>query len=239
MLDRQRAGDGVLRQIRVLIFVDEDESVALVEAGADFVVFAQQRRNVKQQVVEIGGIRSGQLDLVCRIGRLDDLSQGVARPRLVLLRGDQIVFRPAYGLGDALRREPLGVDLQACQRLPQRLITVVGVVDRVVLLQPDQGGVFSQQPRTKAMKSAHPDGRIAGEPLDPPAHFVGGLVREGQGENVLAGYSLLQQPSDAMRDDARLAAARSGQDQQRSVEVCNRFPLRVGESIQRNHRQAV
>ena len=194
---------------------------------------------MKQQVVEIGGVRLDQLALVGRIGRLDHLPQGMARPRLVLVRSDQIVLRPAYGLGDVVGREPLGVDLQPPERLPQRLMAVVGVVDRVVLLQPDQRGVFSQQPGAEAVERADPDGRIAGEPLDAPAHFVGGLVREGQGENVLAGDSLLQQPGDAMRDDARLAAARPGQDQQRPVEMCNRFPLRVGESVQRDHRKAV
>ena len=35
MIDRQRPGDGVLGQIRVLILVDEDEAIALVEARAD------------------------------------------------------------------------------------------------------------------------------------------------------------------------------------------------------------
>ena len=53
---RQRPGDGVLGEIGVLIFIDEDVAIAVVEALADFSIFAQQRRDVQEQVVEVGGI---------------------------------------------------------------------------------------------------------------------------------------------------------------------------------------
>ena len=69
------------------------------------------------------------------------------------------------------------------------------------------------------MEGADPDARIAGEPLDAAAHFVGRLVREGQGEDLMARHAVLQQPGDAMGDHARLAAARPGQDQQRPSHV--------------------
>ena len=139
---------------------------------------------------------------------------------------------------------PSGVNRSAsirsrAERVPQRLMAVVGVVDRVVLLQPDQRGVFPQQPGAEAVERADPDGRIAGEPLDAAAHFVGGLVREGQREDVLPGDALFQQPGDAMRDHAGLAAARAGQNQQGPVEVRNRLALRIGESIQGHHGRVV
>ena len=86
MVDRQRAGDGVLGQIGVLIFIDEDEAVALVEGLAEFGVVSQQAGDVQEQVVEIGGVGGGQLGLVGRIDLLDGGSHGVARPRLVLFR---------------------------------------------------------------------------------------------------------------------------------------------------------
>ena len=63
-------------------------------------------------------------------------------------------------------------------------------------------------------------------------HFVGRLVGEGQGEDLVAGHAVGQQPGDAMRDDARLAAARPGQDQQRPVVVRDRLALGVGEVFQ-------
>lgn len=75
------------------------------------------------------------------------------------------------------------------------------------------------------MERADPDGRVAGEPFDAAAHFVGGLVRERQREHVLPRDALLQQPGHAMRHHAGLPAPRPGQNQQRPFEVCNRFPL--------------
>ena len=82
------------------------------------------------------------------------------------------------------------------------------------------------------MEGADPDGRIVGQPLDPPAHFVGRLVGEGQGEDLMAGDSLVQQPGDAMGDDAGLAASRAGQYQQWPLEMRDRLALGVGESVQ-------
>jgi len=49
-------------------------------------------------------------------------------------------------------------------------------------------------------------------------HFAGGLVGEGDGEDVSGRDALGNQVGDAKRDDAGLAGARPGQDQQRPLE---------------------
>ena len=82
------------------------------------------------------------------------------------------------------------------------------------------------------MKCAHPDGRVAREPFNPAAHFVGRLVGESQGENLVAGDSLLEQPGNAVGDDASLAASRSGQDQQGALQVRYGLALGIGESTE-------
>ena len=97
-----------------------------------------------------------------------------------------------------LGRETVDVDLQPADRLPQGSDAVVGVVDRVVFLQAHQRRIFAQQPGTEAVEGAHPDGRIAGQPLDPASHLVGGLVGEGQGED-LVGRGLPGETSQATR----------------------------------------
>ena len=52
------------------------------------------------------------------------------------------------------------------------------------------------------------------------AHLVGGLVGEGDGQNGGRGNVLRRDDvRDAVRDDAGLAAARAGQDQQRTFSV--------------------
>ena len=54
--------------------------------------------------------------------------------------------------------------------------------------------------------------------LDALAHLLGRLVGEGDGEDLVrTRESLGDQIGDAMRDDARLARARAGEDQQRRL----------------------
>ena len=82
------------------------------------------------------------------------------------------------------------------------------------------------------MEGADPNGWIAGEPLDAAGHLVGRLIRKRQGEYLVAGHSLRQEPCHAMRDHARLAASRPGQYQQRPLEMRHRFALRVGKFVE-------
>ena len=187
---------------------------------------------MQQQVVEIGGVRGGQLGLVSRIDPLDDGSQRVARPRLVLLGRDQVVLGPTDGPGDGLGRDEGGVDLQLGHDAAEGLEAVAGVVDRVVLLQADQRGVFPQQPGAEAVERADPDRPARGQPLHPAAHLLGRLVGEGQGEDLLVGDAFGQQPGDAVGDHPGLSAARPGQDQQRPFEVQHGLALGVGQSFE-------
>ena len=51
-------------------------------------------------------------------------------------------------------------------------------------------------------------------------HFVRGLVGEGDGDDGRAGHAVrLHQVGHSMRDDARLPAARAGQEQERTFDV--------------------
>ena len=60
-------------------------------------------------------------------------------------------------------------------------------------------------------------------------HLAGGLVGEGDGEDVAGADALLQQVGDAARDDARLAAAGAGQDEQRPFDVRDGLALGGGQ----------
>ncbi len=119
IVDRQRPGDGILGQVGVLIFVEQDKAVALVETGTDLGVIAEDRGHVQQEVVEIGGIRGGQLPLIGRVDVADHLAQHMSRPRLILLGLDQVVLGPANGLGQSLGRIAVDVDLEPADRLAQ------------------------------------------------------------------------------------------------------------------------
>ena len=67
------------------------------------------------------------------------------------------------------------------------------------------------------------------ERLDALPHLAGGLVGEGDGQDVARPHALLEQVGDAAGDDARLAAAGAGEDQQRALEVRDRLALGVGQ----------
>jgi hypothetical protein len=62
-------------------------------------------------------------------------------------------------------------------------------------------------------------GDVAAHLVDALAHLAGGLVGEGDGEDAPGGHALFEELGDAVGDDARLAGARAGEDQQRRAAV--------------------
>src|SRR5947209_6752497 len=73
---------------------------------------------------------------------------------------------------------------------------------------------LGQQASAEVVEGAHRHAAVGDERLDALAHLAGGLVGEGDGEDVVGPHPLAQQPGDAARDDARLTAAGAGEDEQ-------------------------
>ena len=100
-------------------------------------------------------------------------------------------------------------------RQPVRL-----VVDHEMAVDSVSAAVPTQDADRDGMERSHPDrarGQIE-EMLDPAAHLAGGLIGKGHSQDFPGlGSPLLDQPGDAMRQDARFAAARAGKDQQRAI----------------------
>ena len=76
------------------------------------------------------------------------------------------------------------------------------------------------------------------QPLDALPHFVGGLVGEGQGQDLPGRHAVVQKLGDAMRDDPGFSAARTGQDQQRALAMFDRFALGRSQRIEQMTVQA-
>src|SRR5262249_34732711 len=58
------------------------------------------------------------------------------------------------------------------------------------------------------------------------AHFLGGLIGEGDGENLARPHAVIQnEVRNAVRDDAGLAAAGAGQDEERTFGVLDGLAL--------------
>ena len=114
------------------------------------------------------------------------------------------------------------------QLLDDRLL-IGGVVDREVAAEADVVGLAAQQARAQRVESRHPHRAAirAEQPLDALAHFLGGLVGEGDRHDLIGIRDLLgDEIRDAMRDDARLSRPRAGEDQQRAVGLTYGFLLR-------------
>jgi hypothetical protein len=56
MIDREGPHDGILREVRVLILVDEDVLVAGILLLADFGILFQEDGNMLQQVIEVNRV---------------------------------------------------------------------------------------------------------------------------------------------------------------------------------------
>ena len=63
------------------------------------------------------------------------------------------------------------------------------------------------------MEGADPNFTAGRQALDTETHFVGRLVREREGENLLPGHAIGQHSRNAVRDYPRLSAPRTGKDE--------------------------
>ena len=102
------------------------------------------------------------------------------------------------------------------------------VVDDEVARQADVRRLAPQQPRAQRVKRRDPHLAAvdAEQRLDARPHLFRRFVGEGDGEDpVRLGQPLADEVGDAVGDDARLAGARAGQDQQRAVGLEERLPV--------------
>ena len=140
---------------------------------------------------------------------------------------DHLVLRPRDGAQDRARLV-LARDRQvflAQDLLHQRLL-VVRVVDDEVRVEADGRAVAAQDPGAQGMEGAHGHlaaGLLADQADDAGPQLRGGLVGEGDGEDLPGPDAPdADEVGDAMSEDARLAAARAGQDEDRAVGRPNR-----------------
>ena len=113
---RKAGDDPVLRQVRVLVFVDKHVAEAIVELVPDLRVLGQNLHDVQQQVVKIDRVGFPQATLIFGIDLRDDRIEQVADPLLAglaeCLGRQQVVLRAADSLRNSLGGEGDGVVLQ-------------------------------------------------------------------------------------------------------------------------------
>ena len=101
-------------------------------------------------------------------------------------------------------------------------------------VRPGFAPMNSQQPMRQAVERADPQvaRRHAEQRLDAVAHLGRGLVRERHGEHVLRRDAAdADDPRDAVHEHTRLAAARTGEHERRTIRRRNGLALRVVQGV--------
>ena len=216
----------VLRDVGVLVFVDQDVAQAVLPFLAQFGVGIQQFGRQADQVVEIDrlvGAQGGVVAVVdlgvdARVVVFGGLQRGGGRLQFVLPQRDArhraADFLLVGGLED-FRDDACGVGR---------------IEDGKRRLQLGELRVLAQHAQAHRVEGGDDQalgvdalGQLGGALL----HFARGLVGEGDGGDrarLVAAFT--DQVGDLVGDDARLARAGAGQHQQRAVEVLRRFALR-------------
>ncbi len=217
----QRADPQVLRPVGVLVFVDVEVAPLLLVLGEDVGRLVEEPDRLEQEVVEVERVRLAQALLVAR-REAGDRPFAVVRGVLGQERRiEHLVLGPADGAQHDARAELAGQRhvLFAQDLLHQRGL-VVGVVDDEPAADPDGLAVGAQHARGERVERAghHVPPALADEADDPLAQLGGGPVREGDREDPPRGDVLdADQVGDPVGEDAGLARAGAGQDQQRAV----------------------
>ena len=237
---RQQPQPQILRHVRVLVLVDQDELEALLILPQHVRMLAEQADAFEQQVAEVGGVERLQ-PLLIRLIELLALAVGEGR-RLAgrHLLGRQAAVLPAVDQrGEHARRPALLVELLDFEELLHQPDLVVDVEDGEVGPEADQLGVAAQDLHADRVEGAHPRhalDRLADHGADAVLHLARRLVGEGDGED-LGGVRAAehQDVGDARGQDAGLAGAGAGQHQNGAVERLDRGALLRVEFMTEGH----
>ena len=234
---REEAQPEILRDVRILILVDQDVAELRVKIPKQIRVFLEDRDVVDEQVAEVAGVQHLQPRLVDLVA-LDGLAiaeqlrlfrrHPVRRQRAVLPAVDQS--------REVARRPALGVEVLGLHDLLAEAHLVIGVEDRERGLEADELGMLAQDLRRDRVERAEPAqafARLAEQGEGALAHFAGRLVGEGHRQGLRGpGEPGRHDMGKTRRQYPRLAGARARQHQQRAIGLQHGFALLGVEPLQ-------
>lgn len=121
-----------------------------------------------------------------------------------------------------------GGNVGRATRVFQDACHISAVHDAELGFQPHYAAILSQHAHTQGVEGAnqHIVGGFANQTFGALTHFGGGFVGKGDGGNALGLKPRLDEAANLVRDDARLARARTRQHQTRTVQEIDGFLLR-------------
>lgn len=126
---------------------------------------------------------------------------------------DVIPFQKGHFLQESLRRELAAVDSELVHRLLGQCLGILFVDDGEAFRITDAVNLAPQEFHAEAMDGADEvvDRSAVDHPRDAPFHLLGGLVGEGEAEDIAGGYAeFVDKESVAVCEHARLARTGSG-----------------------------
>ncbi len=227
------AQPGVLHRVGVLKLIDQNMFEARTVLFTQRRVVAPKLKRAQQQLGKIDGA-----------GAVAGLLVGLVNPhhgghiqvtrRLDVLRTQAFILLrvdPPLGLP---RRPLVVVQPQLTDNPLDQSLLVIAVEDLKLLYQAGLTPVRAQQAVRQAVKGANPHAlrRNAQQLLDPPAHFVGGLIGKGDRQNAPGrGLFDLHQPRYAVHQYAGFAGASPSQHQLLTNRGADRLTLGFVERI--------
>ena len=178
----------ILGRVGVLILVDQDVAKPVVIVGQHVRMLREQGQVVQEKIAEVAGVQGPQAVLIEGV----DVLAAPAREHLAiggadLFGGEALVLPLVDQSGHQLGRPALGVDVLRLDELFEQALLVVVVEDGEARLQPHKFCMAPQdlgRDRVKGAEPAQPFGRGADLRCDPLPHLLGGLVGEGDGEDL-------------------------------------------------------
>ena len=150
--------------------------------------------------------------------------------------GPQTAVLPVIDHAQQLtRRPPLRVHILSIDQRLHQPDLIVGVEDGEIRLEPGEFGMFAQQPRADRMEGSNPPAVMHArhDRGDAFAHFARRLIGESDGEDVARPRSAGDdQMRDPRRQNARLARAGPGEDEQWAFQRLDRLALPRIEAVE-------
>ena len=216
----QAADQLVLGMVGVLILVDQYVGEQPVVVRGDLVEQRQHGDRVGDEIVEIHGPRALHPLGVHPVDVSQDLlGLPLGDERFMV---DQLVLQVGDLVGQAPRLVLARVQVELFGDLREQPAGIIGVVDGERTRIPEVVGLPAQDAHTGAVerRDPHPASHRPDEVGHPFLHLVGGLVREGDRQDLRGNGLLgLQQVSDAPGQHPCLARSGASDDEDRPAPV--------------------
>ena len=232
----EEAEPEILDDVGVLVLVNQNVAKPAPERRENVVVLAHESQRLEQEIAEINGVQRFQTRLIALVERRPSSAGECRRFARRRVRRIQAAILPSVDeIRERSRRPAFFVQVIRLEELLEQAQLVIGVEDGEIRSQAHKLGMHAQDLGADRMERAEPRHALfgPGEGGDAHPHLPRRLVGEGHRQDFVGASAA---GGDEMRDpggqDARLADARPGENENRPVERLDRAPLLLVQAVE-------